>query len=126
MRVQWAVMGTLELLLRPDCGLAQTMKSSLFVKPTVIQFPIFFFSFSGASCWAYLVNVPKLFSGAHGTVTLDHDRGLPRGSFESSVLAETPARSFPFTSRESSQECPGTLTVARAGGMSMTANKSQT
>lgn len=84
------------------------------------------FSFSGASCWAFLVSVPKLSSGAHGAVPLDHDRGLARGSFESSILAETPARLFPFTSRESSQECPGTLTAARAGGMGMTSNKSQT
>lgn len=46
MHVQWAVMGNLGLLLGPDCGLAQT-KSSLFIKPTVIQFPILFFLFWG-------------------------------------------------------------------------------
>ena len=125
MHVQWAVMGTLELLLRPDCGLSQT-KKSLFLSSQQLFSSQYFFSFSGASCWAFLVSVPKLFSGAHGTVPLDHDRGLDRSSFESSVLAETPARSFPFISRESSQECPGTLTAVRAAGMSMTANKSQT
>lgn len=40
-------MGTLELLLRPDCGLAQTKKSSLFVKPTFYSVPNIFFPFLG-------------------------------------------------------------------------------
>lgn len=69
MRVQWAVMGTLELLLGPDCGLAQT-KSSLFIKPTVIQVPNIVFPFLGLKLLAFLVSVPKLSSGARGAVSL--------------------------------------------------------
>lgn len=68
-------------------------ESSLFIKPTVIQFPILFFLF-----WGQLLGISsqcsKLSSGARGAVSLDHDGGLARSSFESSILAEMPARSF--------------------------------
>lgn len=46
------------------------------------------FSFSGASCWAFLVSVSKLSSGGCGDIPLERDRGLAIGSFESSIFRQ--------------------------------------
>lgn len=68
------------------------------------------FSFSEANCWASLASFSKLLFG--GNVSLDQGRRL--------VPLKVPfpegmsAKRFPLAFRESTLECPGILTKAKA------------